>query len=218
MSITEKSRFGQIRRNWSSRFRAWRLDRKNRKVYGPEAPAFAERIWVPVEEIQWRLKHWNSKQSGRVVTEWPDEKCTLVSEQLVIQACHEHWIEGASWEDTGQIDRMMQIISDSGKVDKLRSLSDVRTRYHQLDEIFEQVKREQKFRTRQSLVKGCFREEGGILVHIGPDGAPYFGGKGHHRLALALCAGVKVIPAQIGVVHEQAIEHLARYRRAPQSG
>lgn len=212
MSITEKSRFAQFRRNWTSRIKALHLDSKNRKRFGARAPLFAERLWIPVNQIEWRLKHWNSKQSGRVVSEWPTEKLSPVSELSVVRACQRHWLDGVPWEQTGLFDQMIKSIQQSGKVDRMRSMDDIRLRYEQLDDIFDQVRTESIFRTRQSLITGCFREEGGILMHIGPDGAPYFGGKGHHRLAIALCAGIEVIPAQLGVVHIDALAKLDGYR------
>jgi len=81
-----------------------------------------------------------------------------------------------------------------------------------LDELYNIVTQSGTLSPRHELIKGNFREEGGILVHIGPDGAPYFGGKGHHRLAVALAAGVDLIPAQIGVVHRDGLTKLGAFR------
>lgn len=215
MSITEKSGFEQIRRNWTSRLKAWDRDRKNRQQYGPEAPLFAERLWIPVDQLQYALKHWSTKQSGRVVSEWPAEELTPINEIEVVRACARHWHENIPWEETGIYQRMMEYIRQRGRVDRLTSENDVKIRYQELDELYNTVIQSGTLSPRHELIKGNFREEGGILAHIGPDGAPYFGGKGHHRLAVALAAGVDFIPAQIGVVHRDGLPKLGAFRDQP---
>lgn len=212
MSITEKSGFEQIRRNWSSRLKAWARDRNSRQRYGPEAPLFAERLWIPVDQMQHALKYWSTKHSGTVVAEWPAERITSVHDIEVVSACARHWHDNTPWEETGIYQQMMEYIRQRGKVDRLRSEKDVRVRYEELDELYNIVTQSGTLSPRDELIKGNFREEGGILVHIGPDGAPYFGGKGHHRLAVALAAGVHLIPAQIGVVHRDGLPKLGAYR------
>ena len=63
-----------------------------------------------------------------------------------------------------------------------------------------------------TLVKGNFRERGGILVHIGSDGEPCFAGAGYHRFAIAKILNLR-FPAQIGCVHIEALDHLDEYRQ-----
>lgn len=212
MSVTEKSRFEQIRRNWNSRFRAWKRDGRNRQRYGDEAPRFAERLWVPTHRIQRALKIGNSKQSGAVLEHWPEQGYAPVSELPSISACLAHWQDGLSWEETGIFDLMMEQIQRNGKVDRLRSIEDVQARYRELDDLYHHVMRAGKLSSRQQFIPGNFREEGGILVHIGPDGEPVFGKKGHHRLAIAKALDLKMIPVQLGATFRPAIEHLSRYR------
>lgn len=212
MSITEKSGFEQIRRNWSSRLKASVRDRKNQRQYGQEAPLFAELLWIPMDQMNYALKHWSTKQSGRVVSEWPAEKIDPINEIEVVRACVRHWHENIPWEETGIYQQMMDYIRQRGKVDRLASEEDVRVRYEELDTLYNTVIHTGTLSPRCDLIRGNFREEGGILVHIGPDGFPYFGGKGHHRLAVAVAAGVDRIPAQIGVVHRDGLSRLGTFR------
>ncbi|MAL99571.1 MAG: hypothetical protein CL583_14095 [Alteromonadaceae bacterium] len=214
-AVTEKSAFGQMRRNWASRLRAARHDRINLKNYGPQAPLFAERLWIPLDQVEHALKKWNSKESARVVAEWPDERVRKVRDLPSIKACLQHWREGMSWEETGVIDQMVERIRKNGKVDRLRNRADVERRYAQLDELYLQVRQAGRLSPRSELVPGNFREEGGILFHIGPGGEPYFGGKGHHRLAIALALGQAALPAQIGAVHSDALSALLSLRTNP---
>jgi len=214
MSITEKSGFEQLRRNWNSRLRAWRIDRRNRSLFGDNAPRFAERLWVPVSDIEYAVKAGSSKQSGRVISHWPTQGAGRVDQTVAIKACIAHWRDGMAWEDTGIYEAMMEQIRLHGKIDRMRSLADIKLRYHQLDALYENVRKSGCLSTRQELVPGNFREEGGILINIGPEGAPYFGRKGNHRLAMAIAAGIDRIPAQLGVVHIDGLSSLHQYRNA----
>lgn len=215
MSITEKNGFAQARRNMSSRLKAWLKDRKNKKKYGPGAPLFAERLWIRLDEMECALKFWSTKQSGDVVTDWPVNRITPVREIEVVKACARHWHDNIPWDETGIYQRMMEYINHRGKVDRLESESDVKVRYQELDDLYRTVLQNGELTCRRDLIPGNFREEGGILVHIGPDGSPYFGGKGHHRLAVALAAGIDFIPVQLGVVHLDGLASLPKFRVQP---
>lgn len=215
MSITEKGRFQQWRRNWNSYLRASRTDRANRRQYGIGAPRFAELLWVPLEQLQYAVKAGNTKQSARIIHRWPEDKAVPIGDLQTIQACLRHWRDGVSWEQTGIYDQMLASIRERGKVDRMRSLDDIRLRYRQLDQLYQEIMNAGGLSPRLELIKGNFREEGGILVHIGPNGAPYFGRKGHHRLAIALASGSAFIPAQLGVVHVDGLEGVVQFRQQP---
>lgn len=216
MSITEKSGFQQSRRNWNSRRRAWHTDRYNRKVYGKNAPLFAERIWVPVEKIQYAVKAGSSKQSGQVIHHWLTRGLMRVDQTVAVRACIDHWQYGVDWKDTGIYEVMVEQIQTRGKVDRLRTLADIKLRYQQLDTLYSNIQKTRRLSTRQELISGNFREEGGVLINIGPDGTPYFGKKGHHRLAIALALRFEYICAQLGMIHVSAIDHLESLRQAPE--
>lgn len=180
--------------------------------HGPLAPLFAERLWIPMNKLKFALKLWSSKQTGSVVNDWPEQLVTPINEILVVKSCMSHWHDNVPWEQTGIYQQMMGYIEQHGKVDRMKSRQDIEVRYQELDKLYYSVLETQVLSTRQKLIKGNFREEGGILVHIGPDGMPYFGGKGHHRLAVAIAAGLDRIPAQIGVVHRSGLAELETYR------
>lgn len=213
MSITEKSRFRQLRRNWSSRLRARRIDSANRRKYGADAPQFAEQLWIPLADLKYAVKAGSSKHSARIIHSWPGDKVVPLENLQAIRACLKHWRDGLSWEQTGIYDQMMARIREHGKVDRLQTLDDVKRRYQQLDQLYEEIRLAGALSPRQALINGNFREEGGTLIHIGPDGSPYFGYKGHHRLAIAMAAGFPAIPAQLGVVHVDGLAALPGYRR-----
>lgn len=215
MGITEKSRLGQLRRNWNSRLRAWQTDRRNRTLYGEDAPKFAERLWVPLAELEYIAKIGSSKDSGQVVDSWPEGQPEHLDRAISIRACVDHWRDGIPWEKTGIYDVMMDEIQRNGKVDRLRTLDDVKTRYAQLDELFQEIRATGRLSTREELIPGNFREEGGILINIGPDGRPYFGRKGNHRLAMAIAAGLDYVPAQLGIIHIDSLPMLGHYRNPP---
>lgn len=215
MSITEKNRFQQWRRNWTSRMRAYRRDRFNKAWLGTDAPRYAELIWVPLDELKLAVKAGNSKASAKVVTNWPDAPPQNIEDLKSIRACLQHWRDGLSWEETGIFDVMMAAIREHGSMDRLRTLDDVQRRYRQLDTLYQRIYVEGGLSPRKALIPGNYREEGGILIHIGPDGTPFFGKKGHHRLAMALAAGASHVPAQLGVIHLDGLSALPDYRATP---
>jgi hypothetical protein len=122
-----------------------------------------------------------------------------------IKACREHWVNGIAWEQTGIIDYVMGEVHRLGSFDGCVTLEDVTTRYSQLDLIFEQTKKEGRFRTRQEIDKSSYREKSGVLVHIGRGNSPIFGNGGFHRLAIAQILEFPVIPAVIGLVHRESL-------------
>jgi hypothetical protein len=84
-----------------------------------------------------------------------------------------------------------------------------------LDELYRRVKAEGRLRTREELFPRTFREDGGILVHIGPEGEPMIGDAGKHRLIIAKLAGVLSIPVQLGEIHVSALGRLNALRQPP---
>jgi hypothetical protein len=84
--------------------------------------------------------------------------------------------------------------------------------------MFQDLSRAREMKQRQRVSKLAFRESGGVLVHILADGMPVFGG-GNHRFAAARVLNFQRIPAQLGIVHPEAIqqEALSLYRTALKS-
>ena len=111
---------------------------------------------------------------------------------------------------------MMERIAERGELDGCRSLDDVIARYERLDVMFERVTREKRLRTMSEVRPDNFRERGGVYIHIGRHNNPIFGGGGCHRLAMAITLGIDEIPAQVGVVHPDALARWGSFRQ-PQS-
>lgn len=149
--------------------------------------------------------------SGRVVDFWPLEQAIDINEHPKIAFCIEHWEKGVAWENTGVLDHMEKILELYGTCDDCLNLDDVKERYFKLDKIFNNVKIRGRLLTRKEINPKNFRECGGILIHLGPDGEPFFAEGGFHRFAMAYILGVP-FPAQIGCVHITAISHLSYYR------
>jgi hypothetical protein len=199
-------------------------DIKNIFRYGFSAPKFAERIWVDSQSISKALigsitdlsrqKVSGRKDSAKVVDfSLSANKVTPINEVKKIRFCIEHWVNGKTWENTGVYEYMREVVRErGGYADKCKTIDDIVKRYKRLDLIFEQVKREGRLRTMKELRLGNFREQGGVLLHIGPDGELFFGGGGAHRFAIAYILKVP-LPAQIGVVHVSAIDHLSKIRK-----
>ena len=86
-------------------------------------------------------------------------------------------------------------------------------RFKLLDKAYDEAKKTGRLKTRKELDPSNFREKDGILVHIGKNGKPVFGGNGFHRLAIAKVLDLDLIPACIGIVDKESIKYLDQYRR-----
>jgi hypothetical protein len=218
-------------------------DIKNRIRYGPSAPIFAERIWVNPQHCAMTLIGFDQKHSGKVIESfWPIKQAIPVHEIPKIKFCVGHWVKGLSWEDTGAykhwikgipwtdttVYKHMQNIDNkpygtelidsetAGYNDipmHLMGINSIIKRYENLDLAFEQVKREGRLKTRKEIRADNYLENGGILIHLGPNGTPFFGGGGIHRFAMSLILELPIIPAQIGCVHISAIPFLDDFRK-----
>jgi hypothetical protein len=200
-------------------------DQFNAAQFGSIYPMYGERIWVHTLKVSLLMPQpavnsiagakGNAKHSTAIVTgRWPSTKLLPVMEHEKIDGCMKRWAEGRSWEETGLIERMMRQISIYGHRNKCRTRADVIARYERLDDQFRVIRSEGRLRTREEVEKRNFRELGGVLMHLGPEGEPVFGSRGYHRFAMARSLNLW-IPCQIGIVHESALPMLEIYRKQP---
>ena len=138
--------------------------------------------------------------------------------QIKLDSIRAHFEKGVPWVQTDLFDWMLQKIETHGRIDGCTSRDDLIKRYEQLDRIFEEAKRTGTLRPHGS-VNQTRREQGGILVHIARDGSPLRDGGGMHRFAIAYVLNLEAIPAQLGVIHIDAVKAGVMHRlRTPPLG
>ncbi len=198
-------------------------DSFNRVRFGSDSPRYAELLWVDSEccgsflhcsDFTNFYRRSVRSASGMVVDQWPDKAIQLLSEIPKYNYCYRHWVDGLSWKDAGAFDYTLQKISESSTrvYDGLSTLADVEKRFDILDRVFDLTKEANSLMPQGDLVEDNYRERGGILIHIGPDGKPYFAGSGYHRFAIAKILNLR-FPAQVGCVHVDALDRLTEYRQ-----
>lgn len=196
--------------------RAAKVDQQQRKQFGDIAPRYGERIWVETKSCTMATERvFSRRKSGMVMNGNWDAPRTPLVEIPKIAYCLRHWHEGLSWEEAGAYQYMLDLIQKSGRVDGLKTIDQVVARYAQLDTIYSDVRSSGSLHVSANAKGGAFRECGGIYVHIGHDGAPLFGRAGHHRIAIANALHISHFPAQIGVVHVDALSLLPDLREFP---
>lgn len=204
------------------RLRAFWIDAWNRLRFGANAPKYAERIWVDPRQCGKYIeaadlaRHFGAstrQMSGRVVATWPEFLEQTFDQHPKLTYCWSRWRDNKSWKDAGAIDFMLSriAISKTGVTDQCRTPEDVAQRFNKLDVIWSEVKARGSLPSREDLDANNFREVGGVLMHLGPDGEPIFSGAGCHRFAMALMLDAP-FPAQLGVVHRSALERLHQLR------
>ncbi len=201
-------------------FRAFPRDALNKVLYGPEAPLYAERIWVNPRDCRACLSGLGDSYSGKVVTAgWPPPRARQkeIMEVKKIRSCIDHWENGISWEETGIFDFLEREIENHPKniFDDCGNRKELKRRYARLDRLFETVKAEGELRTNREVDRWSFRERDGVYCHVGPEASLFFGGVGCHRFSMALVLGLPLIPAKLGCVHVSAITHLKTLRCRP---
>lgn len=173
--------------------------------YRGNAPRWAQRIWVDPSTIKDVVFGLRNDRSGELVSGWEGD-VGPVAELPKVRASVAHWCEDVPWSETGVFKYLRGEIERNGSYDGCQTIDQLHGRYAAIDEMFERVKSERRIRTRRELNgRRAFRELGGIRVHIGPRCEPVFGGAGQHRLAMAQVLRLPEIPAQLGVVHPDAL-------------
>ncbi len=198
----------------TARLRAQDLRREadNRLRYGRGAPQVSERLWIDPLAVD-RAFSWFEARSARVVTTWPPAPGMPFDEHRHVAFALARWRQGVPWTETGAVEYMTAQIARRGSQDGCRTPQDVLRRFARLDALYETVGRERRLRTRSELEPRAFREDGGILVHVGPDGAFVAGDSGKHRLTIARLHQLPSIPVRLGEIHRDALPLLASLRR-----
>lgn len=200
------------------RLRAAGRDSANRARHGPPSPRFAELIWISPRDVTLSAMGAGVRSSARVVRDWwPAGSMTPLEEDPVYRTAVARWVEGRPWDETGEIERMEQLLARKGPVKGLLTTDDIRRRCEDLDDLFATFEAEGRLRTQVELDPRAFREFGGIGMHLGPGGEPIRAENGRHRFAMAHILGLDRIPARIGMVHVSALPELPRLRSSPPS-
>jgi hypothetical protein len=200
-------------------------DLKNRAVYGRDAPQSDECIFVDPDKV--RLAYSSGRHraapvfrrshSGLVMGGDWDLSVTPLKNGTKETACIAHFRDGVPWEQTGIYDYLMGDIRRKGTADGMRSLAELEERYADLDRLYAETKELGRFRRRRELDTYFRREHGAIYIHIARDGTPLKAGGGIHRLIIARILGLKQVPAQLGVIHTEAVKAgLMKTLRQPQ--
>lgn len=192
-------------------------DRANERRYGPEAPRFAERLWIdPLAVEHFVVAGSSLSDSGRVTfDDFAEGQRQPIDDDPIMQAAVARWRDGRPWEETGEIERMERAIRRKGPIKGCRTHADIMARCARLDAIFSMIQRERRVRAQPELDPRAFREVGGIGAHVGPDGVPIRAANGRHRFAMARILGIRSIPVRVGLVHASALPMLDRLRRPP---
>jgi hypothetical protein len=198
-------------REAAKRLQLWRRavakDVVNIGRYGFDAPLWCQRIWIEPSECIDSYGRFKVSQSGQVIGGDWDLHTYPIERNPIASACLRRWTEGISWEEVGAYDLQLERITRYGpkNADNLRTRQDIIARYQRLDHLYQTIRAEGRLRPRKETDGFSFRERDGVLVHVARDCRPVFGQRGVHRLVISRLLGIERIPAQIGVVHLEAL-------------
>ncbi len=182
-------------------------DLYNRAKYGSEAPVSCQKISVDPSTITHHLVGDNISRSdsGSVLGGDWDLNQREIEKSPKYRICHERFVNGKSWEEAGAYRLMMDLVKKKPGEDGCSTIDDIIKRYEHVDILYHHIAEEKKLMSRSEMNPGNFRESNGVYVHIDREGQIVFGNGGWHRLILSKILGLQHIPAQLGVVHENAV-------------
>ncbi|WP_375260019.1 hypothetical protein [Citreimonas sp.] len=198
-------------------------DRLNRLRYGAGAPLSAMAIYPRPRAITHSyartkgMPRLGRQQSGMVRGGDWDQSRSDISKSTKLVSCRMRWIDGADWHETPIVRQMVEQIGRGLAPDGCRSREDVLARYRRLDRIFEETRARGRLLDMDELPDFHYRRaHGATLVHIARDGTCLRSGGGAHRFAIAHILDLPEMPAQLGVIHPEALKagHLDRLRKS----
>lgn len=200
-------------------------DISNRLRFGADAPQSDELIWVrPRDVTDWYkpdpangAPRFRRRHSGTVVDGDWDKSRKPFGSQIKLDSIRDHFERNVPWQKTDLFQWMLKQIAEKGRIDGCHTREDLIARYQQLDQIYAEAKQSGTLRPHGS-VNQTRGEQGGILVHIARDGTPLRDGGGMHRFAIAYILDLPKVPAQLGVIHADAVASgvLQTLRTGPQ--
>ena len=195
-------RYARVRTGYAAR------DARSWLRYGSDGPLVAERIVVDPMQVEFAVRCPGFADTGELRSGDWDLDTAPVEEIDRVQFCRQHFVEGKPWDETGAyvelIRRIRERRDDRVTVDGCASEQDVIERYAALDTLYHEARTTGTLRTRAELGGRSFRENYGLVIHIGRHNQPLFSWHGCHRLAIARILELPAVPAQLGVVHTDA--------------
>lgn len=187
----------------------------NRLLYGASAPISDECIFVDPRSITHRYvpdrqasaRNFRRADSGLILAGDWDRSIGPIDGEPKRTACFRHFCDGVPWDETGIYDYMLTRIERFGSFDGVQTRGEIEARYRRMDKLYEEIQRDGRMKTRKELPNYFRREYGGIVLHIRRDGSVLKGRGANHRLAIAHLLDLREIPAQIGVVHRDAVRN-----------
>lgn len=191
-------------------------DVRNVIRFGINAPKRYQTIFIDPQDVKFVVaepfRYKPMRMSGKVMDgDWDRRgySFTKSTARIFIRRRIHH---NLPWQETGAYERMMKKIAEFGFADGCSGIEDVVQRYNELDKLISHLKAGGRFLSRRDICPENFREFGGVVIHIGRSGELFGSEKGNHRLAIAQELGLQCMPAQVGVVHIEAVRSGA-YRK-----
>jgi hypothetical protein len=197
-------------------------DVTNLLLYGRSSPLSDMAIFPAAAEVNFRYvpraRHRLRRQhSGRVLAgNWDESRADVNTEHKLV-SCRMRWQEGADWEETPIYRTLIAKIEQGYVPDGCRTREDLNERYARLDHIFHETRARGRLLRMAELPDDFYRREhGATLIHVARDGTCLRSGGGAHRFAIAKILDLPEFPAQLGVIHPDALRagHLDRLRKS----
>jgi hypothetical protein len=202
----------ELLKNWKKLSFIYLRDLINLLRFGRKAPLFAQCIIINPEDVGRAIKSKIPRgHSGKVWSGDWDLKTVNLEKYPKFKFCKRRFVDGESWEKIGAYKHVQKWIVSCGQHDECMTYSDIVERYEKVDVLYNEIRLTGLLKMRREINPRNFREEGGIYIHIGRHGNLIFGKGGWHRLAIAKILGIKKVPAQLGVVHKDALGTLSHF-------
>ena len=169
---------------------------------------FGVPFWVQTCQIKGQVI--NSNKACEIIYDSKSNRTITLAENQKLQSIISHFQAGIPWEVTPLYQIMMNRIIEAGGTYKgLRSISDIRNYYIQMDEYFEEVGKRGLWIPESKPFLGLLDRNfplNGVTIQVLDNGQPYFAGRGTHRLAMSFAAGRELTPVYLTGISKQSLK------------
>jgi hypothetical protein len=161
-------------------------------------------IFVDPSKIQFFNTYGDIYKSGLVLSGDWDLDRIVFSETDRYKFIEARIKEGKSWKESGAIDFMDCQVAACPGYDGLYSMEDIKIRYRRLDKLIAGLRSGVEFLSGSNFTSRILWSHDHPMVNIDRHGDLMLSFGGHHRIAIAKCLGLHVVPVTVGVIHEDA--------------
>lgn len=213
MQKSKTSSFRCAKRLKTHYLRALRRDTYN--LFHGYPIQYAQQIWINPNDVKlflnpqtipFPVSKSHRELSGLISDQPWDDAAIDLSDVPQYREVTLRFFHGYSWGETGAIERLHSLLKAGKRCAGCTTTKDIYRRFGEIDRLYSQIQQSKRLKTRAEVDACPFRELNGVFIHVDSQARPLFGSGGAHRLFISQLVELTTIPAQVGLVHPNALK------------